>query len=165
MKSKSNDGAQMNQRERHDLMGLTRKRARVQKAMAAQRKAELLADFEMQLASIYTPDDDAAMKKIWDEANKQVSIAKEKLEKRCDKLGIPRGFAPDVEIGWYGRGENRLAGRRSELRKVATTRLDALEKRAKVEIERSCVETETKLIAGGLTTDAAQRFLEQMPLV
>lgn len=162
---KSNDSAQMNQRERRDLAGLARKRARVLKSMAAERKAELLADFETELASIYTPDDDAAMKKIFDEANKQVNAAKARLRSRCDKLGIPREFAPGIDLGWYGRGENALNSRRVELRKVATTRLDAAEKRARVEIERACIDTETKLIAGGLTSDAAQRFLEQMPSV
>ena len=65
--------------------------------------------------------------------------------------------------GWYGRGENSTAERRVELRKVATTRIDALAKAAKTHIERRSVEIQTELLAGRLTTDAAQAFLAAMP--
>ncbi len=42
-------------------------------------------------------------------------------------------------------------------------RIDALESAAKTEIERYSVETQMELIAEGLTTEAAQAFLEKLP--
>ena len=46
---------------------------------------------------------------------------------------------------------------------MAKTEIDALEARAKTEIERVSVEQQTALISDGLTSIAAQAFLEQMP--
>ena len=56
-----------------------------------------------------------------------------------------------------------MSQRRTELRWVAKTEVDALEARAKTEIERVSVEQQTALISDGLTSVAAQAFLEQMP--
>ena len=66
-------------------------------------------------------------------------------------------------MAWYRRGENAASQRRTELRRVAKTEIDALEARAKTEIERVSVEQQTALISDGLTSEAAQAFLEQMP--
>ncbi|HUF75366.1 MAG TPA: hypothetical protein VMM35_03775 [Longimicrobiales bacterium] len=153
----------MTKADRRELAMLARKRAKLLKAATVERRAEIAADFEAQLASVYTPDDDAAMKRLYMAAQAVVEEARAKLRERCDELGIPEKFAPDMRLEWYRRGENALRERRAELRTVVRTRLDALEKRAKTEIERACVETETRLIADGLTTDAAREFLASMP--
>lgn len=153
----------MTKGERRELSTLARKRAKLLKAAAAERRAVLMADFESQLASIYTPDDDAAMKQLYATAEAAVATAGAELAERCAELGIPKRFAPSINLYWYGRGENAIKDRRVELRQVARTRLEALERHAITEIEKSCVETETQLIAGGLTTDAARTFLASMP--
>ena len=155
--------ATMTARERGDLAKLVRQRARLERAGAAQRKAELLADVERQLAAIYSYDEDDTWKKAAEAAKAEVRAAKEKISARCKELGIPKEFAPRLSIGWYGRGENGVASRRAELRKVAKTRLDAMEKAAQTEIERASVDAQTQLIADGLTSDAAKDFLEALP--
>lgn len=153
----------MTKSDRKELASLARKRAKLLKIAVAERKAQLMADFESSLASIYTPNDDEALKQIYDAAEEAVGDAEERLEKRCRELGIPERFAPSISVLWFSRGENALAQRRGELRKVAKTRLEAMEKTAITGIERRCVETETQLIAGGLDTGAARRFFETMP--
>lgn len=153
----------MTKTDRKQLATLVRKRAKVAVARAAQRKAELKAQFEEQLAAIYTPDDDEAMKAIHSTADGVVEEAKVQLAERCQELGIPARFAPRLNLFWHGRGENALASRRAELRKVCYTRLDALEKEARTEIEASSVEIQTQLIAGGLDSEAAREFLASMP--
>ena len=155
----------MTRTERRELATLARKRAKLLKAATAERRAEILADFESQLATIYTPDDDAAIRRLYMAADAVVEDAKERLQERCEELGIPDRFAPRIHLSWHGRGENMLAGRRAELRTVVRTRLDHLEKQAKTEIDRACLDTETKLIADGLTTAAARQFLSEMPAV
>jgi hypothetical protein len=153
----------MTKGERRELATLARKRARLLIAATAERRAEIMADFEAQLASIYTGNDDAEMRRLRMVASAAVQEVEERLAEHCREAGIPERFAPHLRLDWYGRGENALASRRSELRTVVRTRLDALEKAAKTEIERACVDTETRLISEGLSTDAAREFLASMP--
>lgn len=155
----------MTKGERQELARLVRRRARVETAAGVQRRADILADFERRLASIYTPDDDAAFRDLHAAAGEAVEDAKAKLAERCRELGIPERFAPSISLAWYGRGENALSERRAELRRVATTRLDALEKAARTEIERRCVELETRLVADALSTQEARDFLAALPSI
>lgn len=53
--------------------------------------------------------------------------------------------------------------RRAELRKVAETRIEALEQKARAEIERRSVEFQAQLLGGVLETDPARALLEAMP--
>ena len=155
----------MTRSERGDLARLVRQRARLEKAGAAQRKAELLADFEKQVASIYSYDDDPTWQEAMESAEEEARAAQSKVAKRCRELGIPDEFAPGLNLSWFGRGQNAVASRRAELRRVAKTRLDAMEKAARTEIERASVEAQTQLIADGLSSDAAKSFLDGLPAV
>jgi hypothetical protein len=157
------DTDQMTRREREDLAQLVRRREKVAKTQAQQRSAELLADFEAKLAAEYAYDDDAVWKQAKERADAVVQEAEVQIAARCRELGIPPQFAPDLSLGWYRRGENAVKERRTELRKVATTHIAALERAARSEIERRSVEVQTQLIAGGLTSSAAKSFLESMP--
>ncbi len=153
----------MTRAERTDLGALIRRREKLLKTAAKQRAAELLANFEKQISTIFSYDDDETWKAAFASAEKAVGDAKAVIAEQCRKLGIPPEFAPDLSLGWYGRGENAMSQRRTELRRVAKTEIDALEARAKTEIERVSVEQQTALISDGLTSVAAQAFLEQMP--
>ena len=51
------------------------------------------------------------------------------------------------------------------LRKIAKRRIDADLHAAKIEIEHRSLDIQTDLVACGLTSDEARRFLERMPLV
>lgn len=152
----------MTRREREDLAQLVRRREKVAKTTAAERSAELLADFEQQMATVYAAEDEA-WKDVTTRAKQLVAEADAEIAKRCRELGIPEDLRPGLSLGWYGRGQNASKERRAELRRVAQSRIAAMEKQARSEIERSSVEVQTQLLAGGLETDEARAFLESMP--
>ena len=158
-------GMAMTKSERTDVCTLIRRRERIEKTATAQRAAELRADFEQQMAAMYSFDDD----EIWKAANLAAKQAAEQAQAivlaRCKELGIPKQFAPGVSTGWHARGENDCASRRAELRKVAMTRIDALEKTARTAIEKRSVELQEQVIVSGLTSDAAVSFLAKLPSV
>jgi len=153
----------ISRRERDDLAKLTRQRAALAKSQTAQRRAELLAEFEQQMASIYSFDQDATWRRAHEAAAQAVKEAEQDVARRCEALGIPKQFAPGLSLLWYSRGENAVAARRAELRKVAVTRLDAMEKAAKAQIDKRSLEVQTELLAGGLDSAEARRFLASMP--
>lgn len=155
----------MTKAERTELGQLIRKRERVMKAAAAERSAHLLAEVERNLAAVYAFDDDAVWQKATEAAQKAVREARQTIIDRCGELGIPAEFAPGLNLGWYGRGQNASASRRAELRKVAQSRIAAMEREAKTKIERLSLEAQTEVIANGLETDAARAFLEKVSTV
>ena len=72
----------MTKSEREDLARLIRNRERVMKSAASQRSAELLAEFEQQMASIYHYDQDAVWKAAHDAAALAVEAAQETIQAR-----------------------------------------------------------------------------------
>lgn len=155
----------MTKSERSELGALIRKRERVMKAAAEERAAAMLADFEKQCASIYSYDDDKVWAAAMAEVEAAVKVAQDAIAERCESLGIPKEFAPGLACGWYGRGQNAVAQRRVELRRVAKTRIAAIEKEAVTKIERQSLEAQTQVLALGLESQAARDFLEKMPSV
>lgn len=156
------DDTPMTRAERFELAKLVRLQATVRKSRVAQREAELLADFEQQLATQYDPQD-AAWSEIVADARAHVKRIDDELQRRCAAAGIPKHLAPTIGTYWLSRGENATASRRAELRKVATTRIAALGKAAKAAIDADAAERQSELVAGGLTTAAARAFLAEMP--
>ena len=155
----------MTKGERADIQRLIRNTAKLAKAHAKERSAQLRAEFERQCATEYSFDDDDVWKMATEVATTAASEAQETVDHRCEELGIPKPFRPSIAIGWRGRGENAVNSRRTELRRVATTRIAALEAEAVTQIETRALETSTRLLANGLTTEAAQAFLESLPNV
>jgi hypothetical protein len=152
----------MTKAERETLIQICRMRAKVAKADAASRSATLRADCEAQLAAIYHWDNDDVWRQAMTAANEAVEAAQRQIAERSRELGIPAAFQPQINQSWYSRGANASAKRRAELRQVAHTRIDDLEKQAKLTIDRQSVETQTRLLAEG-TSEDAQRWLESMP--
>lgn len=155
--------SKMTKSERSELGQLIRKRERFMKSMAVERSAAMLLEFETQCGAIYSFDEDEVWKKAFDEAKKVAEEAAEIVAKRCEELGIPKEFAPSLDAHWYGRGENAVAQRRSELRRIAKAQIAALEKEAITKIERMSLEAQTEIISNGLESAAAKGFLERMP--
>jgi hypothetical protein len=102
-------------------------------------------------------------KVAYEAAARVVADAAETVAARCEDLGIPKAFAPTLDVHWYRRGENAVKERQQELRRVAYSRIEQLEKNAKHEISKQSLAVQTKLVAAGLTTGEARAFLEQMP--
>lgn len=149
--------------ERNDLMLLCRKREKLAKAMAAQRSAELLADFESKLAKEFAWSEQENWSAAMRRARELVRGLNETIREDLRELGVPPEFAPSAHVYWESRGENISSRRRAELRRVATAEIAAREKAAKVAIEMASVETQTQIAAGGLQSEDAKAFLEAMP--
>jgi hypothetical protein len=90
--------------EREDLQRLVRQREKVLRSAAKQRSAELLADFENQMGSEYSFDQDEVWRQAAEAAEREVSKAKRQVAARCRELGIPDRFAPSLELNWRHRG-------------------------------------------------------------
>jgi hypothetical protein len=160
------DHAAMSRAEREELQRLVRQREKVLKSAAKQRSAELIADFENQMGQEYSFDQDETWRQAEEVAKKDVRKAQEKVAARCAALGIPKQFAPSLSLYWAARGYgNRLEKRRVELRRMAQTQITAIEQKAIVQIELSCLDAQTQLATAGLSSDAARAFVERLPSI
>jgi hypothetical protein len=140
-----------------------RRREKVALAEAEAYQAELLADFERKIAAIYKPSDHPVWQKAHADAANAVAVAREKIEATFKDLGIPEDWAPDLSLGWHGRGENAARERRAELRRVAQSEAEKRCLVAQAEIKRRTVEMETRIVAASLSSAAAQTLLTEMP--
>jgi hypothetical protein len=148
--------------ETHDLSMVIKDRTKVLRAHAEEQAAACLADFETKMATVYTFDQDEVWKKATEEARKVVEQSQNTIAKRCKELGIPAAFAPSISASWAGRGENMLAARRTELRRVAKAAIDAMTKAAITKIEKQALDLRTQVISMGLISPDAKMFLESL---
>lgn len=153
----------MTKGERDQLLQLVKKREKVMKVRAAERSATLLAEFDAQSAKIHHWDEDEVWASVKAEADKAIESAQIAIAARCSELGIPVEFAPGLQMFWHGRGHNAASERRTELRRAAKSRVEAIEKEALSKIEQLSLEAQTEIIAHGLDSDAARAFLDSMP--
>ncbi len=154
----------MTRTERQDLLHICRQRERVARTEAVAVAARRRAEFQAQLARIYSWDENDIWKAATEAANECTRQCSERIAAECDKLGIPRWARPELSRPyWHGRGEAAVAQRRAELTKVANTRIDQHLKETIHAIQRASVEIQTQLVAEGLTSDGARAFLESMP--
>jgi len=149
--------------ERTELGALVRKREKVLKTAANERAATMLAQFEEQMAAHYSYDSDATWKAAYEEAEKIVEAAKEQVARRNQELGIPKAFAPNLILNWYGQGAQAVREERARLRTLAKAQIDRRTAEAKTKIERLSLEAQTEIVANGLQSEAAQAFLKRMP--
>jgi hypothetical protein len=143
--------------EREELRGILNGRRRLAKKVIEQRAAELLADAEEKLAATYKIND-AAWKDLTETTEAALRKADEELAQRCCGLGIPEAFRPRMYFSWSGRGENAVAERRTELRRVAVTRISEMSKRAQIQMESKALEGLELLAQSALESAAAQQF-------
>jgi hypothetical protein len=161
-----NANGMMTAREREDLQRLIRQREKVLKSAAKQRSSELLADFENQMGSEYFSDQDPVWEQIMADTHRVVDRAREQIARHCRELGIPDQFAPTLNLTWSHRGYgNALKTRRDELRTMAKTRIESIERKAITQIELSCLAAQEQIALAGLTSEAARRFVEQLPSI
>ena len=141
----------MTRSEREDLQRLVRQREKVLKSAAKQRSSELIADFENQMGSEYSFDQDEVWAKATESAEREVKKAQAQVAARCRELGIPDRFAPSLSLQWCHRGYDNLIGRRkAELRRMAQTQIEAIERKAVTEIELSCLKAQEEIAVAGL---------------
>jgi hypothetical protein len=152
----------LSRNETHDLSMIIKDRSKVLRAHAEEQAAACVADFERQMATVYTFDQDEVWKKATDEARRVVEQSQDTIAKRCKALGIPASFAPSISATWQGRGENMLAARRTELRRVAKASIDAMTKAAITKIEKQALDLRTQVVGMGLLSPDAKLFLESL---
>lgn len=155
-------GRKLSRNETHDLGMIIKDRSKVLKAHAEEQAAVCMAEFEKNLAAIYAWDQDEVWKKATEDAQKACRAAQEIIANRCEEMGIPKSFAPAVGLNWQGRGENALGQRRTELRRVAKTAIEAMAKAAITKIENQSLDLRTQVVAMGLLSDDAKMFLESL---
>jgi hypothetical protein len=147
--------------EREDLQRLVRRREKVEISAAKQRSADLLADFESQMASEFRFNADVVWAEAAREAQHEIDKAQKRIAERCRELGIPEQFAPGLNLRWHHRSyDNSVKQRRDELRRVAQAQVEALERQAVVRIQQASVEAQTELALAG---EAARNFIERLP--
>jgi hypothetical protein len=157
----NNGNGAMTKSERQELAKVVRMRAKAAKNGVDQRASALRADVEEQLATKFDADHEL-WKQAVEEAKVVVNAANAKIQDRCEELGVWEKCRPSLSIGWAKRGENALAERRVELRRVAYTRIDERARQAKFEIDAWAADTATRIIAGGLESAEAAAFLNGM---
>lgn len=155
----------MTKTEREDLRRLARERARVAKADAHRRTADLRAMFEQELLTFYDYNRDEIWAEAVAEARKAGEEAQAKVAKRCEELGIPPAFAPSVSVLWKTQGPAAVQYEQADLRRAAYERIEAQERAAIAEIDKRALEIQTELVVQGLTSDTAIGFLHSMPSV
>ena len=154
----------MTRTERQDLLHICRQRERVARTEAVAVAARRKADFEAQLARVYSFDEDEVWKAATTAAKECTRECADRIAAECDKLGIPRWARPELSVPyWSSRGENAVSRRRTELTKVAHARIDQHLKETIHAIQRASVEIQTQLVAEGLTSAGAKAFLESIP--
>lgn len=151
----------MTRTERSDLIQLARRRARVAKADAKTRAAELTAQVEEQLAAQFAYDD-----KRWSDARRRMEDAirelNESIHAQLEAEGLPKRFHPSAQMMWLSRGETGDRDRRGELRRLAHTRIESELQHALADIDRAVVRVETDLLAVS-TGQEAQQYLLGLP--
>ena len=152
----------LSRNETHDLSMIIKDRTRVLRAHAEEQAAACMADFESKLASAYTWDQDEVWKKATEEAQRVVADSQKIIAARCKELGIPASFAPSIGALWSGRGENAMAARRNELRRVAESSIKAMTKAAITRIEKQSLDLRTQVVSMGLLSADAKMFLESL---
>lgn len=158
----SEEPRRLSRHETHDLSMIIKDRTRVLRAHAEEQAAVLLADFEAKLAATYKFDDDEVWKRATEEAMDIVRIGNEKIAARCEKLGIPKQFAPGLALSWAERGENGVARRRIELTRIAKSQIDAMHKAAVTRIEKQALDLRTQVVSMGIMSSGAKLFLESL---
>jgi hypothetical protein len=148
----------LSRNESHDPSMIIKDRSKVLRAHAEEQAAACMADFERQMATVYTFDQDEVWQKAAREAQRVVQESQDTIAKRCKQLGIPSAFAPSISASWQGRGENMLVARRTELRRVAQTSIATMTKAAITKIEKQALDLCTQVVGMGLLSPDAKMF-------
>jgi hypothetical protein len=149
-------------KEREELLRFLRHQERRIALVAEEHKAVLIAEFEQQLASIYTYDQHETWSRVAAACEGVVTAGNEKIAEICKELGIPERFAPSVSWAWHGRGENAINERRRELRAVAKTRAEAIAKQFIANGARKMLKLEADIVMSGLTSETAKATLSEI---
>jgi hypothetical protein len=156
---------QITKADRDALIRIAKLRAKQAEREAETREKVLIAEVHDQLTAEFEAND-----RLWADAvtvaSEAVGKANAHIRAQCAAMGIPPQHAPQVTIQWMTRSPSYSdRSRRTELYKLAETRLAALTKQAKTMIQGAVLKVETELLTGGLESGQARAILESMPTV
>lgn len=151
---------QLSAKEAHDLGQIIKERSKVLEAHAEEQATACLADFERKISATFAFDSDDVWKKAVAEAHHVIVDANKAIAERCKKLGIPEEFAPGLHLVWQERGQNSVATRRSELRRVAEAEVEAMKRAAITKIRRQSLDLRTQVVSMCVMSPEAKLFLE-----
>lgn len=151
--------------DRDALLIVLRKRDKAMRAVAAQRKAANMAEFEKAISREVRWQEDGTLAQAVDYGIEAAKQADKMIAERCEQLGIPDRFRPRLQWTWATRGENACKERRAELRLMAKAHFDAQEKEALAKVELHSLDVQEKLIAASLTSAEARAFLDKIPTI
>jgi hypothetical protein len=155
---------QMSKGERDEFHRLNRNTEKTLKRAAVERSARLRAEVEEQLSAIY-PENDPRWAALSEAAKNGFRELDDQLAEKCRKAGIAPECRPSLNVSWYGRGENMVKVRRDELRKRMYSRIEAIQQTAFAKIEQRCLDLQTRILAAGLSSEAANEFLKGWPTI
>jgi hypothetical protein len=155
----------MTKADRDALIRIAKNRAKQAEREAETREKLLLAELETEFLAEFSREDE-----LWAEAVKlaeqEVDKANTRIRAVLTELGVPERHQAKMAVRFIPRSlEYADRDRRTELRKLAVTRLAALTKMAKTAIRERADQIEETLIIGGLDSDEAKAVVTQMPTV
>ena len=153
----------MTPHERRDLLKFVRGCECIERAYVLQRAQKLQADFECQLAAVYSFDNDETWKTA---ANAVATIAEDAnfaVRARCAGLGIPHEFTPYMYSDWYQSAQNASRRRRHELCQAAASYIEARKRVALAVITRESAKIQEMATVGDLSPDRACAMFNALP--
>lgn len=149
--------------ERTELRSIVRQQFKVLRSELEQRESEMAADIEVEIATRYQADDEAwtvVQHKIHEatlEANRQINDA-------LHEAGFQKRSASERQ--WVETPIVRQPqGDRTELRRLASSRIHAQIRGAKLRLEREEADLLRTLAIGAIESEEARAFLEAIPSV
>ena len=136
---------------------------RTQKSGARQRSAELLADFEQQIGQYYHWDQEPIWQAAYERAQEAIDAANADIRAKCDALGIPRQFQPQIHASWYSGGENAVTSRAPSFGAWQKRASKPSRLRRFPRSSAAAVGAQTEVLAAGLTSQAAIAFVDKLP--
>lgn len=97
----------MTRTEQKDLLQICQQRERVARAEAVSVGTRREANFEAQLARVYSFDEDAVWQAAYKAVKEVTRQSNEQVAAQCRQLGIPRWVQPEISLSyWYGATES-----------------------------------------------------------
>lgn len=153
----------MNKGERAELKSIVRQQFKVLRSELEQRQLEMLADVEQQIVGKYSDDDTA-----WGGIMHEVHEATMEANRRINDALYNGGFQVKggSERMWVQTPHiEQPRQERVQLRALASTKIAAQVRAAKLRLEREEADLLRTLAVGALETEEAQAFLAGIPTV
>jgi hypothetical protein len=153
----------MTKSERAELKSVVKQQMKVLRAEVVQRKAELLAQVDDEIAASFEEED-----RQWSALQHEVHEAVLEANRRINDALYRHGFETrgDTERMWVQAPSMRQPKEKQyELRQRAAHRIEARVKDAMLQLDRQEADLLRTLAVGALESEAAQEFLSSIPSV